>query len=476
MAFIGDKLKIQAGSRPDRTALICGEVRWTWRDLIERIEAAEVHISRLSPREGRVALLLSDPASLIACFFACARTGRIAMVMDPQWPVEQIDRVLDLAGPDLRLDASSYASIEHARIDQTITEDPPGETDLFYCGFTSGSTGTPKGYVRDHGSWLKSFDLSNREFGISQESRVVLAGQLTHSLHLYGAVCGLASGQEVVLSTRFDPRSVVVDLQSAAPGAVLYATPTQIHFIAEAARRSGPLPNVHQVLASGAKWRDSDRNALRGTFPNARLIEFYGASETSFITISEDAGDVPDGSVGHAPEGIEITIGSPEAPLPPGESGAIWVKSRLLFSNYLCGNDPETFWRNGWLTFGDHGFLDIDGYLYLTGRANRMIITSGLNVYPEEVEAALSSHPCVVAAVVAGLEDPVRGQRLEAAVQLSKQITEAERMLLNHCKSRLAAGKQPRRIHVLDEIPLTAGGKPDIQTVTANLSKGGQDD
>ncbi|MES0812350.1 AMP-binding protein [Roseibium sp. SCPC15] len=476
MAFIGDKLETLARSRPDNTALTCGAVRWTWRDLIKRIEAAESHISRLSPRGGRVALLLSDPASLIACFFACARTGRIAMVMDPQWPVEQIEHVLDLAKPDLRLDATSYVSIEHARVDQTFAEDPPGKSDLFYCGFTSGSTGTPKGYVRDHGSWLKSFDLSNREFGISQEDRVVLAGQLTHSLHLYGAVCGLASGQEVVLSARFDPRSIVEDLRSAASGAVLYATPTQIHFIAEAARRAGPLPNVHQVLASGAKWRDSDRKALQGTFPNARLIEFYGASETSFITILNDADHAPAGSVGQAPEGVAIAIGDPKAPLPSGEPGAIWVKSALLFSGYLCGDDPETRWKNGWLTFGDHGYRDAEGYLYLTGRANRMIITSGLNVYPEEVETALSSHSSVVAAVVAGLEDPVRGQRLEAAVQLNEPITDAERELLGHCKSRLAAGKLPRRIHILDEIPLTAGGKPDIQRVTADLSKGGQND
>lgn len=398
------------------------------------------------------------------------------MVMDSQWPAEQIERVLDLAKPDLRLDASSHLSIKEAGTTQLFAEDPPGETDLFYCGFTSGSTGTPKGYVRDHASWLNSFDLSNREFGMAQESRVVLAGQLTHSLHLYGAVCGLASGQEVVLSPRFDPRSLISKLQSAEAGAVLYATPTQIHFIAEAARRSGKIPSVRRVLASGAKWRDSDRKALQEIFPNARLIEFYGASETSFITISDDVVHAPEGSVGRAPEGIEISIGEPEAPLAPGEPGAIWVKSALLFSRYLCGEDPQTLWRNGWLTFGDHGFMDTNGYLYLTGRANRMIITSGLNVYPEEVEAGLLSHPSVIAAVVVGLRDPVRGQRLEAAVQLKTPLVDAERALVGHCRSRLAAGKLPRRIHVLDEIPLTAGGKPDIQRVAADLSKGGQND
>ena len=428
-----------------------------------------------SKQAGRIALLLSDPAALLACFFACARTGRMAMVMDPAWPANQLMAVLEAAKPDLQIDENVYAAIEDPGRSQPLDRVSGRaaslrETDLFYCGFTSGSTGVPKGYVRNHGSWLRSFELSNREFGLKMTDRIVLAGQLTHSLHLYGAVCGLACGQEVALTARFDPRSVVTDLETAEAGTVLYATPTQLHFIAEAARRVGPFKRVGQVLASGAKWQESDRTALRDVFPKADLIEFYGASETSFITLSRSGDIVPPDSVGRAPSGIEIAIGEPDAPLPVEEAGAIWVRSDLLFSGYLSGNDPQTLWKDGWLSFGDHGYLDKNGFLFLTGRANRMIITSGLNVYPEEVEAVLLAHRHVAAAVVVGLEDPVRGQRLEAAVQLRKSVADVQKSLLEHCRTRLASGKVPRRIHVLEKLPLTAGGKPDIQWVTRNLS------
>ncbi|MCV0429059.1 MAG: AMP-binding protein [Roseibium sp.] len=478
MAYIGDKLKDFARTMPEKTALRCGPDIWTWRELIEEVEAAERTISRLSPQGGRVALLLPESAAMLICFFACARTGRIAMVMDPDWPEDQLETVLKAARPDLRIDADSYAPHDSQALPQPDSNYSSGDTapregDLFYCGFTSGSTGTPKGYVRDHGSWLRSFELGNREFGIDPADRIVLAGQLTHSLHLYGAVCGLARGQEVSLAARFDPRSILSSLVTAETGAVLYATPTQLHFISEAARRSGPLNNVVRVLASGAKWQDSDRAALEGVFPNADLIEFYGASETSFITLSNSANTVPQGSVGKAPAGVQIAIGDPDAPLPDCEAGEIWVKSTLLFSGYLTGDEPQTRWKNDWLSFGDHGFLDANGYLFLTGRANRMVVTSGLNVYPEEVEAVLMAHPQVAAAVVAGLEDPVRGQRLEAAVQLTEPLAGAEKSLLHHCRTRLASGKVPRRIHFYRELPLTAGGKPDIQRVMADLSGSG---
>ncbi len=476
MAYVGDRLEDFAGKTPDRIALACATVRLTWRDLIDEIEAVEIHIRRHTSFGARIALLLKNPAELIVCFFACARTGRIAVVLDTEWPEARKQSVLEEVRPDLVLDEAVRPSFKKPSLSATATpgaadEPAPCDGDLFYAGFTSGTSGTPKGYVRTHGSWLESFALSEREFGSSDASRVVLAGQLSHSLHLYGAVCGLAAGQEVVLLPRFEPRTVLSELENAEGSAILYATPTQLHYLAEAARRSGPVASVAQVFASGAKWRDEDRSALRNVFPMAQLIEFYGASETSFITVSKPEENVPEGSVGRSAYGVDIRIGSPQAPATAGEPGPVWVKSALLFSGYICGASPLTRWQGDWLTFGDHGYLDTDGFLFLTGRENRMVVTSGLNVYPEEVEAALCTHPSVALAVVAGLSDKVRGERLEAAVQLSCALPDAVSVLQRHCKALLGAGKVPKRIKVVVRLPLTMGGKPDIQRITDDLLK-----
>ncbi|WP_306146322.1 AMP-binding protein [Roseibium sp. MMSF_3412] len=476
MAFVGQSLDAFAETRPDRTALKCGADRWSWRALLDAIGSMETVIRRATDRGGRVALLLDDPAALLICFFACARTGRIAMVLDPAWPGRQRADVLDEAAPDLVIDRQVYAAARarapQKDIDRRSAGVTPLEDDAFYCGFTSGSTGRPKGYLRNHGSWLGSFDLSDREFRIPAGERIVVAGQLTHSLHLYGAVCGLERGHEVVLSPRFDPRTLLGDLSGCDRGSVLYATPTQLHFLAEAVERKGTSEAVHHILSSGAKWQDRDRQRLAGLFPNAQLIEFYGASETSFITVSRGGRTSPPGSVGKPPREVSVAIGDPETPLAHGTPGAIWVKSGLLFSGYLCGNDPQTRWKDGWLTFGDEGYLDAHGWLFLTGRTNRMIVTSGLNVYPEEIEDVLMTHPSVAGAVVAGLEDPVRGTRLEAAVQLQEPVDNAGDMLLAHCRQRLAAAKLPRRIRVFERLPQTAGGKLDIQRVTDMMVRG----
>ncbi|WP_299819677.1 class I adenylate-forming enzyme family protein [uncultured Roseibium sp.] len=479
MAFVGDGLDRFARDNPDGTALSCGAVRITWSELLFSVDAVAQRLSRLTQPGGRVVLNLQDPASLVRGFFACARAGRVAVVTDPGWPAATTGDVLAAITPDLVVDDTAYAELEAitGSIDagQSGPQDPPVYSDLFYAGFTSGSSGTPKGYVRSHGSWLESFKLSTRAFGMAGSARIVLPGRLTHSLHLYGAVCGLASGQEVVLMPRFDPRTVLAELGGAKSEAALYATPTQLHFLAEAARRTGPINAVRQVLASGAKWSDADRRALAAVFPQARLYEFYGASETSFITIAAPDDRVPAGSVGRAAEGVEIAIADPHRPAPPGHSGLIWVRSKLLFSRYICGASPTTRWRDGWLSVGDHGRLDADGFLYLTGRENRMIVTSGLNVYPEEIEAVLADHPAVAVAVAAGLPDPVRGERLEVVVQLTEPWDAAGTELMRYCRDRLAAGKWPRKIHFRDSLPLTAGGKPDIQKILADLPADGEE-
>ena len=141
----------------------------------------------------------------------------------------------------------------------------------------------------------------------------------------------------------------------------------------------------------------------------------------------------------------------------------------MLFSRYICGTSPGTRWQGDWLTFCDHGYLDTQGFLTLTGRENRMIITSGLNVYPEEIETVLLSHPVVAEAVVVARPDDLRGERLEAVVRLVEDLKDPERILQRHCRQQVGAAKTPRKIHIWESIPLTAGGKPDIRRVTAEL-------
>ncbi|MEP3045161.1 MAG: AMP-binding protein [Roseibium sp.] len=479
MAFIGNRIKEFARLKPDATALVCGRTSLTWRELADQTQKVENYLINTVADDARVALILNNPVSLLVCFFACARSGRVAMLMSPDWPAAQTSAVLGATRPEHQIEDTLFEALlagsDPAAAELQPLGPPPGEDTLFYAGFTSGSTGLPKGYVRSHGSWLESFLISDKEVDPELIDRIVLPGKLSHSLHLYAAVHGLDRGIEVVVAPRFDPRTILDELAAAKYGSALYATPTHLKLIAEAAQSRDAISIVRLVFSSGAKWQEADHKALHNVFPNAQLIEFYGASETSFISWSRQDNTVPCGSVGRPADGVQVVIGDPDRPEPTGSSGLIWVKSPLLFSGYICGETPDTEWRNGWLAFGDYGYLDKNGFLFLIGRETRMIVTSGLNVFPEEVERALMQHPSVRCAVAFGRSDPLRGERLEAVVQLTASLANAERALQQHCTTLLGKPKSPRKLHVRDEIPLTPGGKPDIQRVLAELSASNQE-
>ncbi|WP_417678202.1 AMP-binding protein [Roseibium sp.] len=469
MAFVGDSLKDHARARAQECALACDRRSWTWADLFKDVEALAGELASRTPEGARVGLSLTDPADLLIAFLAVIRRGGLAMVFDPAWPPARRSWVERETAPDLVLDAAALAELRARAPQSSGSLKAPDEAVPFYAGFTSGSTGDPKGYCRTHRSWLKSFDLSRAEFAIGPQNRIVIPGSLVHSLHLYGAVHGLHAGASVALSPWFSPKTLAEQLRKA-EGTVFYATPTQIHYVAEELKRSGPAATVGLVLASGAKWCAEDRRAMAAIFPKARLVEFYGASEMSFIAVSAPEDDVPDRSVGRAAAGVSIRIGEPGSPpVAPGTTGPIWVKSGLLFDRYICGGGEEVCWKDGWLTVGDHGYFDDNGFLYLAGREKRMIVTSGLNIYPEEVEQVLASHSAVRAAAVFGVPDPVRGSRLVAAVAPEPDARIEASELRRLCLGELGRSRTPRMFHVITDWPLTPGGKTDLQKLERDL-------
>ncbi|WP_417667970.1 AMP-binding protein [Roseibium sp.] len=472
MAFVGHSLETLASADPNAPALTCGARRWTRSGLFAEIAALAVKLQTRVPFGARVGLCLTDPASLLIAFFAVGRSGGVALVYDPDWPASRRASIDEAVKPALVLDAEVLRVLQGQTVPAGGHGAEPGPEEPFYAGFTSGSTGEPKGYLRSHRSWLRSFEVSAAEFPVHPQDRVVVPGNLVHSLHLYGAVHGLCVGAHVLVSERFNPRALARVLQEDGP-AVLYATPTQIHFVATEISRTMPAANVRLVLASGAKWRDADRRAMAEPFPAARLVEFYGASEMSFITVSTPEDRVPDGSVGRAAKGVAISIrGEAGAECAAYQTGTIWVSSDMLYSGYICGGGSEVMRDQDWLTVGDCGYVDDKGFLYLAGRKNRMIVTSGVNIYPEEVEQVLLDHPAVAETAVLPKTDPVRGKILVAVVRLiaGKEVTEKE--LRRHCAARLGRIGTPRRFVIAAEMPLTPGGKLDLQMLQKQIDVG----
>jgi long-chain acyl-CoA synthetase len=388
----------------------------------------------------------------------------------------------------------------------------------FYVGFTSGSTGAPKFYRRDHLSWVASFRGDAIEFGIGPDDVVLAPGALAHSLFLYAMVHGLHVGATVVLCRHFRP-AAIPDLIRTHNVSVLYGVPTHLRLILEAALNNDRHPevaarsaalegwtatqvgysrlaqlsmpisgkpeigadhpsrlaalapqddgsllnSVRWVLSSGAKWFADALPDLRRLFPASRFAEFYGASELSFVTVAKDDEPVPPDSVGRAFPGVSVSIRDRAGRrLPPGRVGRVFVESPLLFSGYAVGGEHDLYRAGNAVCVGDRGRLDVDGFLYLVGREKRMIVTSGKNIFPEEIERVLESHPAVAAAAVLGMPDAKRGERLVALLSLRTCIRTNPATLIAHLRRVLPLYKVPRVYGAVSAWPRTASGKSDF--------------
>lgn len=314
---------------------------------------------------------------------------------------------------------------------------------------TSGSTGKPRRIRRTQASWIASFAV-NAGYGIDPGARVAVLGRLMHSLALYGAVEGLHLGAEVHLLDSLRPdrqRQALARRQITH----LYATPAQLRLLVEG---PGLCPDLRLVLVGGSKLDAGLRRALGAMAPGAVIREFYGAAEASFITIADEA--TPETSVGRAYEGVMIAL---------DPTGEIWVKSPYLFIGYAEGAGSAK-WRNGWLSVGEIGRIE-DGFLYLSGRAGRMVTVADQNVFPEEIETLMLSLAGVRKAAVLPVEDARRGTVLVAMVEGDSS---AETAILSTLRAELGPLKAPKVLIWQADWPVLASGKTDLKALEARLT------
>ena len=328
----------------------------------------------------------------------------------------------------------------------------------------------PKGFRRNHQSWTESLRVCLDTFGADAATCVLAPGRFSHSLFLFGMMLGLWSGAGVVVQDRFSAPRMLDTLRSGRTPC-LVAVPSQLLVMLEiAARRQiSPIDGVRLILISGARWMRERTLDLQALFPQARIVEFYGASETSFMAWMDADADAlsPPQAVGRPFANVDIEIRHPQPPLGTGQ---IFVRSPMLFMDYV-GVEPDhtAAVRDGdWLSVRDMGYLDAQGYLCLVGRENRMLVTQGKNLFPEEVEAVLMTHPDVLNVSVQGVPDAIRGQQVVAVLQTAAaSLTTAELSPL--CRDQLESYKVPKRFLVCHDWPMTASGKTDHAAIAELL-------
>lgn len=322
----------------------------------------------------------------------------------------------------------------------------PGPAPLLYCQ-SSGSGGRVKTIRRTQRSWIASFEVSRAVFGLSGRERYGVLGDLGHSLALYATLEALDLGAGLALLAGDSPRSQRRRL-AAARVSVLYATPTQLRRLLLAGEE-GALPAIAHVFCGGGKLDDACRAGMATLCPNATIREFYGASETSFITIADAA--TPEGSVGRAYPGVRIRL---------DPCGRVFVASPYLFDGYAEPDLPPPPRVDGHVGTGDIGVLDAQGHLFLRGRESRMVTVADRTLFLEDIEAAMTAAGAGFCAALA-VPDALRGNAVLALVEGDEDAALAAR-LGRACRAALGAHAAPRRVVFLPRLPALASGKPDL--------------
>jgi long-chain acyl-CoA synthetase len=361
------------------------------------------------------------------------------------------------------LDLDSLASAE-------ISDPPPDRRPGSLFTYTSGTTGKPKGIRRpvpegDPSQVAHDAALFGRAFGFQpfEGPHLVSTGMYhggSHSFYM-GA---LNVGHALVIMETFDAEGVLRLIEAHRVRSA-YMVPTQFHRmlrLPEEVRRRYDLSSLRSVVHAAAPCPlEIKRQMLEWWGPV--IWETYGGMEGAATIAKPRRWLQKPGTVGRAIKGVKLTIADGEGnPLPPGETGLVYIENTTGFEYYRDSEGTSRAYRNGRFTLGDIGYLDEDGYLFLRDRAKDMIISGGVNVYPQEVEAILLTHPAVADVAVIGVPDDDWGEQVKAIVEPATGHVGSpslENELIDFCKQRLAPFKCPRSVEFRADLPRTEAGK-----------------
>ncbi|MEX2598634.1 MAG: AMP-binding protein [Dehalococcoidia bacterium] len=483
MMLVTSGIDLWSQREPDRPAIVCGEQVVTYGQLAARTDGiANGLAARLGPDDPRpVGLLVQDPGDFLTAFLAIVKTGRAAMPLSPQWRPAEFARALATCpaalvigeAPHAAGAAPSCVALQELEASNTARPGAVIQPDMpFYIGFTSGSTGAPRALVRDHQSWVASFDGMTEEFGIGSGEPVLVPGSPFFSFSLIAALHALYIGATVVLPSAAGVPGVLAMLRER-PGN-MYALPSLLERTLHlAASRGQTFPRLQRIICAGERLAPEVKCQVPQVFPDAGLYEYYGASEFGFATLLRpDEHEARPDSVGRPFSGCEIAVLDLDHDgkrLTQGKIGVLHVKNAYgPVSAY--GESEEPLPPAGqWRTAGDLARQDADGYVYLVGRRDNMVVIKGENVYPEEAEAVLTSAPGVVRAVAVPWPEE-QPTHLVALVETNGGGVGTE-TLTHYCREHLSQRKSPQRVVLVDRLPTTATGKVDRVAARALLAE-----
>jgi fatty-acyl-CoA synthase len=483
-----DPLSVWRRLAPERIALVdrTRDARLSYAELEGMTRRWLIALRAMGVRSGdRVAVLAGTRAELFALLFACSRSGSVLVPLNWRLTPVELAPMLENARPAAMLTDGTHRGAAEAACALAGVRpawgdlDAPGSASSSDCAdadapgtpddallvlYTSGSTGTPKGAMLPHRQLFFNAIATTTGWQLGPSDVAPVA---TPCFHTGGwnvfATPLLERGGTVVLFDRFAPDEFLVGLAEERCTAAM-VVPTQLTMLRESAHWGEPLPALRFLISGGAPLPRVLAEAASAA--GYAIREGYGLTECgpNCFSISQRAASAKPGRVGWPSPYLEARLtranGSETGIDEPGE---LWLRGPQMFAGYFA--DPErtaeVVTAEGWLRTGDLAERDADGAVRICGRLKEMYISGGENVFPAEVEAALSGLPEVLECVVVGVPDERWGEVGHAFVVPRNGVPLDERAVVRAARERLAGYKIPKRVSVLAELPRLGSGKPD---------------
>ena len=456
-----------AAHHGDRPALWFEGQPVMFAELDRRAAVAARQLREAGVREGdRVALALPNAPGYVAALFGALRLGAVVVPLNvllaPPEVEERIARSTPAAFVEEALPVEGDAAPD-------VVERSDDDTAVIL--FTSGTSGRPKGAVLTHGSIRAAARNAAEAMAFGNDDVVLGAAPFSHVLGLStGIVATLLAGSAVSVVQRFEPEQTLAAMTETRT-TILLGVPTMCIALCQAARRASELPPVRIAHVGGAAVPVEVARDFERTF-GGEVYEGYGLTELSGIATTYRVGQPrKPGSVGMPLSGTELRIHEADAE----GVGEVQFRGVSVIRGYW--NDSEATSAaidvDGWLSTGDLGRVDEDGYLFLVDRKKELIIRGGYNVYPREVEEVLYAHPDVLEAAVVGMPHESLGEEVAALVVRRPGAPVVEDQLQAWAKERVAAYKYPRRIVFVEALPKGPTGKILKRAIDASALLGG---
>ena len=479
----------------DNPCLVDEEQRFTFDQLIRRAVAVSRLIARGDQsRTGHVAIVLPNGELCVTSFLGCLAADRAAVPINYLLSPPEVAFILEHAEARVVLTVSAFRPLIEAAREAGHLDIQPAYLDELLAGFgeqqiqaaismadpaalnsgqddpqrtacliyTSGTTGVAKGVVLTHGNLLANCRSMREVLDVHASDVFLTVLPLFHSFGLSTALLlPMISGSSMILLKRFQPATVIDIIEREKVTVLLMVPPMFALMMRAGARDPSRLATVRIAISGGGPLPPALGEAFgkRMGFP---LLQGYGLTEAAPVVAANVPGACRPTSVGRPVPGVRVEIrGDDGQVLPPGQTGDICVAGENVMAGYYRNPEAtaQTLDGQGWLRTGDTGYLDGDGFLYVTGRKKDMIILAGEKIFPQEIEHVLLSHPAVAEVAVVGVNDPLRGEMPKAFLVLHEGATFDEKEMRYWCAERMAGFKIPREFEVLKELPKNTLGK-----------------